>query len=93
MVLVPMSSVVQNINHIDDMAIHGVFTVTNMYSISANIPKEANPTICDKFILDLRVTVHVCNDHSQFINIQDDKQWLTHGDSGIWISGCGMVRL
>ena len=92
-VLVPMSFTVQNINHINNTAIQGVFTVTNMYSVSANIPKEANPTIYNKFILDSGATVHICNDHSQFIDMQDNKQWLTYGNSGMWISSCGIVRL
>ena len=83
----------QNINHIDDTAIQGVFTVANIFSVSANILKEANPTICDKFILDSGATVHICNDHSRFINIQEDKQWLTHEDTRMWISSWGMVRL
>ena len=83
----------QNINHIDDTAIQGVFTVTNIFSVSANILKEANHTICDKFILDSGATVHICNDHSRFINIQEDKQWLTHEDTRMWISSWGMVRL
>lgn len=60
---------VQQVNHIDDMAIQGVFAVTNIFSVSANILKEANPTIHNKFILDLGATVHVFNDHSWFINM------------------------
>ena len=84
---------VQSINHIDNTAIQGVFAVTNVFSISANILKKANPVICNKFILDSGATVHICNDHSQFIDMQDNKQWLTYGNSGMWISSCGIVRL
>ena len=43
--LVPASSAVQNVNHVDNTAIQGVFAVTNVFSVSANIPKEANPAI------------------------------------------------
>ena len=93
MVLVPASSAVQNINHVNNMAIQGVFAVTNVFSISANILKEANPVVCNKFILDSGATVHVCNDHSRFIDMQEDKQWLTHGDTRTWISSHGTVRL
>ena len=84
---------VQSINHIDNTAIQGVFAVTNVFSISANILKKANPVICNKFILDSGATVHVCNDHSRFIDMQEDKQWLTHGDTRTWISSHGTVRL
>ena len=91
--LVPTSSTVQQVNHIDNTTIQGVFAVTNIFSMSANIPKEANPAIYNKFILNSGATVHICNDHSQFINMQDDKQWLTHGDSRTWISSCSIVRL
>ena len=55
---------VQSINHIDNTAIQGVFAVTNVFSISANILKKANPIIYNKFILDLGATVHIYNNHS-----------------------------
>lgn len=70
-----------------DTSIHGV------YSISAAVPKEVSPELQNSFILDSGATTHVCNDRSRFIEFTKDKQWLAHGNSGMWTSGQGKVIL
>ena len=87
------TSTPQSINMVDDTTIHDIFSILSDLSVSASIPKEVSPEFHDSFILDSGATTHVCNDFSCFQDFTPHRQWLTHGDTGMWIDGYSSIIL